>query len=237
MTDPSATVIIPAVGGPELAQSVKSVQQQTYSNTECFVVVDGPEYDQAVRDTLRGVDGVTVLTLPWNTGAGGYNGQYIRAAASMMVKTDYVLFLDQDNWFEPEHVDTCMTYVKRGVQWSHSLRRIVSKQGELLGTDDCESLGRWPIYLGEPHHMVDTSCYCVNREAAQKMSAAWLKLWGEDRQFYAALSQNYRSFACTGKYTVNYRLGGNEQSVNWEFFENGNAQQQQKYPNGFPWRK
>jgi glycosyltransferase involved in cell wall biosynthesis len=237
MTEPTATVIISAIGGPELAQAVQSVKSQTYQNTQCFVVIDGPEYDQAVRQTLSGVEGLTVLTLPWNTGAGGYNGQYIRAAASMMVKTDYVLYLDQDNWYEPTHVENCMALVKRGVQWCHSLRQIVSKNGTLLGTDDCESLGRWPIYLGEPHHMVDTSCYCVGREAAQKTASAWLKLWGEDRQFYAALSQNYRSFACTGRYTVNYRLGGNENSVNWEFFENGNAQQAVKYPQGFPWRK
>lgn len=237
MTDPSATVIIPALGGSELAQSVQSVLKQTYANTHCFVVVDGPEYDESVRNTLQGVDGLTILTLPWNTGAGGYNGQYIRAAASMMIKTDYVLYLDQDNWFEPQHVESCMTLVRRGLQWSHSLRQIVSKEGVLLGPDDCESLGRWPIYLGEPHHMVDTSCYCVNREAAQKMASAWLRLWGEDRQFYAALSQNFRSFACTGHYTVNYRLGGNAQSVNWEFFQNGNEQQRQKYPQGFPWKK
>jgi len=71
MTEPTATVIIAAIGGPELAQAVQSVKSQTYQNTTCFVVIDGPEYDQAVRQTLAGVDGLTVLTLPWNTGAGG----------------------------------------------------------------------------------------------------------------------------------------------------------------------
>jgi len=233
----SVLVVIPTTGSPHLYDAVRSVMNQTHDDVHCMVVIDGQEFDEPSRLILREFPSVTSLTLPWNTGAGGRNGQYIYASASMIMKQDYFCPLDQDNWYEPTHVENCMALVKRGVQWCHSLRQIVSKNGTLLGTDDCESLGRWPIYLGEPHHMVDTSCYCVAREAAQKTASAWLKLWGEDRQFYAALSQNYRSFACTGRYTVNYRLGGNENSVTWEFFENGNAQQAIKYPQGFPWRK
>jgi len=236
MTQPSAIVVIPTTGSNDLKQAVQSVKNQTYQNTHCLVVVDGPEFDAAARAHLSGVDNITIMTLPWNTGAGGYNGQRIYASVGNLVPHDYILYLDQDNYFEPTHVESCMGVVARGVSWCHSLRNIVSKAGDSLGQDNCESLGRWPTYQG-PYHLVDTSCYCVSKEIASKCGPAWLKLWGEDRQFFSVISKEYRSFACTGKYTVNYRLGGNPNSVTWDFFKQGNAEQLDKYHNGFPWVK
>jgi glycosyltransferase involved in cell wall biosynthesis len=239
MQTPKVFTVIPSTGRSTLAQAVASVKQQTY-HTECVVVVDGPQAEPAVREQLQGVDGITVFTLPWNTGGGGRNGQFVYASAGMWIPADYICYLDEDNWFEPQHVQDCMTVIGRGVKWCYSLRQIASPSGEVLGPDDCESLGRWPIYFStakQQHHMVDTSCYCVPRDVAQQASASWVQLWGEDRKFYTAVSQNWRSFACTGFSTVNYRLGGNAQSVNWDFFQNGNKLQQEKYPHGFPWRK
>ena len=235
----SVLVVIPTTGSPHLLDAVSSVVTQTYENTQCLVVVDGPEYQNITEEILREFpqDKVTIMTLPWNTGAGGYNGQYIYASAGMLMKQDYLCPLDQDNWYEAQHVETCMDLINRNVSWCHSLRNIVDKSGEFLGKDDCESLGRWGTWIDDKSHLVDTSCYCVSREIAQQAAPAWLKLWGEDRQFYSAVSHGYRNFACTGKYTVNYRLGGNPNSVKWEFFQQGNATQQQRYPHGFPWKK
>lgn len=234
---PSTVVIVPTVGSPELTQCVTSVLEQTYGNTTCLVVVDGVDFVPTVVERLAGISGYEMLTLPYNTGAGGHNGQRIRASIPALVPHDVVLFTDEDNWFESNHVETCVASLAQGSQWCYSLRQIASKEGKVLGPDNCESLGRWPVWVSDQHFMVDTSCYCLPREIAARMGPAWLTGgWGEDRQFYANLSRFFPDFACTGSYTVNYRLGGNPNSVNWEFFQQGNVKMAERYPEGLPWQ-
>ena len=65
----------------------------------------------------------------------------------------------------------------------------------------------------------------------------WHGKWGQDRVFAQVMMQNFPAFDCTGRYTVQYRLGGNEGSVTREFFEQGNAKMLQLYKSGFPWAR
>jgi len=51
------------------------------------------------------------------------------------------------------------------------------------------------------------------------------------------MTRHFTNFGCTGKYTVNYRLAGNEGSVRKEFFEFGNEQMKKQYNGVYPWRK
>jgi hypothetical protein len=85
--------------------------------------------------------------------------------------------------------------------------------------------------------MIDTNCYCIPREIAIKIASFWHSGWGEDRVIFNVLHNNFPNYECTGEYTVNYRLGGNEGSVNKEFFIHGNSLMMQKYNGKFPWRK
>jgi hypothetical protein len=52
-----------------------------------------------------------------------------------------------------------------------------------------------------------------------------------------ALKQHFPNFTCSKEYSLNYRLDGNENSVNKEFFDKGNAENEKQYPNGFPWKQ
>ena len=65
----------------------------------------------------------------------------------------------------------------------------------------------------------------------------WHGQWGQDRVFAQVMMQNFKAFDCTGRYAVQYCLGGNEGSVTKDFFEQGNAQMLQRYKRGFPWTK
>jgi hypothetical protein len=138
---------------------------------------------------------------------------------------------------DPTHVSTLIAAIeKNGWQWAHSLRKIVDKDGNYLCLDDCESLGKWPIYLSDQHNLVDTSCYCIKREVFQQISGAWHWGWGGDRRFLGAISQHFTSWGTSGVYTLNYRLDGNPNSVNKEFFDNGNAVMYGRYNGSYPWR-
>lgn len=233
----SATVIIPTTGAPELSKAIESVLNQTYDTT-CYVVIDGEQNYGKTSWQLASYGGrVKYASLPINVGANGFYGHRVYAAFTHLINTDYVLYLDQDNWFDNNHVKTCVdTIEKNDLDWSYALRAITNKDGVNLTFDNCESLGKWPVFSGDYHH-IDTNCYCIKTSVAIKLSQAWHGGWGQDRVWFRALSQHFPKFDVTGKYTVNYRLAGNEGSVKKEFFEYGNAIMNERYNGVFPWRK
>jgi glycosyltransferase involved in cell wall biosynthesis len=234
----TATIVIAATGSNELTKAVESALAQDHTDTRVWVVIDGPAFTNAVDTVIAPFrDRLHVLQLPENTGANGFYGHRIYAAVSHLVNTDYVLYLDQDNWFDNNHVSTQIAAIERnGWQWGHSLRKIADKHGNYLCLDDCESLGKWPIYLSNEHHLVDTSSFCIRRDVVTQIGSVWHWGWGGDRRFLSAISQHFPQWGTTGKYTLNYRLDGNPNSVNKEFFDNGNSIMYGRHNGNYPWR-
>lgn len=237
MSEKSALIVIPTTGAATLEDAVNSAVSQTYQHTEVWVIIDGPGFKAAAENTLKKFPAVKSMVLPANTGANGYYGHRIYAAVSYLFDHDYVLYLDQDNWFEPEHVETMINACETNKwQWCYSLRKIYDATGRYVCDDDCESLGRWPIYLSDRHHLVDTSSYCIHKDVIVNLAPAWYSGWGGDRRFYSIITAHVKEFGCTGRPTTCYRLDGNEKSVNADFFIKGNEIMRQRYPGGFPWR-
>ena len=236
----SATVIIPTTGSPELKLAVESVLMQNTSNVTCYVVVDGSQNYEKTYDVLEpylDLDRLKISQLPINVGANGFYGHRVYAAFTHLVNSKYVLYLDQDNWFDHDHVRTCIkTIEQQNLDWCYSLRSIYDKDGNFLVNDNCESLGKWPVFSGDYSH-IDTNCYCLKTEVAVKLCQVWHGGWGQDRVWYNVLSQHVPRYDTTGKFTVNYRVGGNEGSVKKEFFEYGNKIMNDKYNGAFPWKK
>ena len=234
----SATVIIPTTGSSEVRNAIDSVLNQSYT-TQCYVIVDGEEnYDRAknIIDDYTHDERFRVCYLPINVGAKGFYGHRIYAAFTHLIDTDYVMWLDQDNWLYQSHVAKCIeTIQKRNLDWFYSLRQIYNKEGKFVCFDDCESLGKWQTYHGIHH--IDTNSYCVKTEIAIKLASAWHGGWGQDRVFLSAISQHFPKWDCTNEYTTCYRVDGGKGSVNAEFFMNGNEVMNKKYNGVFPWRK
>jgi glycosyltransferase involved in cell wall biosynthesis len=234
----SATVIIPTTGVPEVVDAVKSVLNQTYP-TDCYVVIDGDDHVDKAVELLKQFDGnerFHLTALPINVGAKGFYGHRIYAAFTHLINTDYVMWLDQDNWLANRHVQECVdTIESRNLEWCYSLRQIHHKGGEFAAFDDCESLGKWQSYHGVNH--IDTNCYCVKTDVATKIASVWHGGWGQDRVFLSTIAQYFPKFDCTNEYTVHYRVDGGRGSVTSEFFENGNKIMNDKYKGVYPWRK
>jgi len=235
----SATVIIPTTGGPELDMAIKSVLNQTYEDTMCYVVCDGDKYRGKVKtitDNYLGNKNFKVCFLPENVGAAGFYGHRVYAAFTHLINTDYVLYLDQDCWMHSYHVKQCIDVIEsQNLDWAYSLRTICDKDGMTICEDNCESLGLWPSYVGPSH--IDTNCYCIKTKIAIAVANAWHGGWGQDRVFLNHLAHNFHRFNCTKDYTVFYRVGGNEGSVTPEFFIKGNEVMKQKYNGEFPWQE
>lgn len=232
----TTTVIIPTIGSSTLVQAVDSVLKQT-QQTICHVVVDGQQYWQPVKDLLvdRTNPNLKISFINENVGGGGFYGHRIYAAFTHLVNTEYLCYLDQDNWLDADHVEKCLeTLSDTTLQWCYSLRKIYKNQ-ELICNDDCESLGKYQTYHGINH--IDTNAYFLRREKVLQFASVWHGGWGQDRVFYDVLKTMLPNYDCTGQYTLNYRVDGNAGSVNTNFFINGNRVMQDRYKGDFPWRK
>ena len=234
----SAVVIIPTTGENSVIKAIDSCLQQDYKNLTVLIVVDGENFKSKFKsNTLKydfSNDNIKVVYLSENVGANGFYGHRIYAAFSNLINQDYVFFLDQDNWFEPDHVSSMISRLETSnSQWVYSLRNICSKDGNFLIQDNCESLGKWKAWTNCYH--IDTNCYCLTKNVAIAISSAWYGGWGQDRVVLKALMDYFPNFECSGKYTVNYRIDGNAGSVSKEFFEEGNSKQKLIYNENFPW--
>ena len=101
------------------ARAVKSVLDQTYPGVRALVVIDGPNFLPAWNETKSRLadnphlDRLDVVALAENTGGGGFYGHRIYAAFPHLVNEDTVFFLDQDNWYEPDHVASLIEVLQR----------------------------------------------------------------------------------------------------------------------------
>jgi len=231
----NALVITPTVYGEHFSDAIQSVADQTHLATDMLCVLDGV----SDSDFPYNIDfPITVMELPWNVGKDGGNwyGHRVYASIPKLIpeKYEYIFFLDEDNTFEPNHVESCIEAIEKNdkLDFVHSLRRVVDKDGNFLCNDDCESLGRYPIMGKTGHHLIDTSSYCFKRDFIRKTCHFWDSGWGGDRRYLASIinTMGWDTMGQTGEYTLNYRLDGNEGSVTKEFFLEGNKETKEDRP-------
>jgi glycosyltransferase involved in cell wall biosynthesis len=228
-------VVTPTIASEHLKQCLDSVSKQTYKNLTHYVFVDGKDHHIDVQlETLK-QDKVKTIILEENVGKGWY-GHRVYAACSFLVNADIICYLDEDNWIEPNHVESLVEVIRKGNDWAYSLRNIYNKDGKYLCQDNCESLGKWPVYFDEKTYHIDTSSFAIKKDVAVRVGHSWYGKWGADRQFFHTLKKHFPKFDCNRNYTLNYRLDGNENSVKEDFFTKGNEVTRKKYDD-YPWTK
>lgn len=241
----SVLVITPTTGSLDVIDAIKSVTNQTYENVEHLLVVDGSKFSSDADRTLNDAGIFTCgkirrADIPYNTGGKGYYGHRVMAAFSHLADHDYIMFLDQDNWYEPDHVQSLVEECERhNYEWTYSLRNIFNKNKEFICQDNCESLGRYPAYINEQAFLIDSSSYCFTNNFIRMTGHLWDFGWGADRRFYSIVKDQmqHKNYGSNNKHTLNYRLGGNEGSVTDGFFFEGNRQMNQRYNGVYPWTK
>ena len=228
-------VITPTTGKDTVMKAIESVAQQTIP-TEHLIVEDGKDVEKKGLwrfELLLGSSNAEIITLPENVGGNGWYGHRVYAAMPLMVNADYILFLDEDNWFEPNHVETMINKIKsKDLMWAYSLRRICDERGQYVLDDDCESLGRYPTFYDHLLNFVDTNCYCFRRDYLVNVAHNFYGQWGADRPFYKAAASGLPAFGCTGEATVNYRAPERLLGM----FREGNEAMKKAYGEELPWR-
>jgi len=240
-----AVVITPTTGLPELAKAIQSVALQG-DGVEHWVVVDGIQYAEKALEILKAnpQPQLKIIILPENTGMpqnhfwkleSGFYGHRIYASMAGLVNADYTFFLDEDNWYEPDHVRSMVEGMQvHKFDWVYSLRNIVDKEGNFICTDDCDSLGIFPNQTNI--NFVDMNCYGFKTEFLLKLQHVFYRdTYHCDREVFKqafAASEKPTSFGGTGRYTVNYRCTKDGQR---QWFLDGNNKMQKLYTT-FPWR-
>lgn len=248
----SVCVVTATTGKPTLRRAIESVLNQTHKDVRCLVVVDGSDFYGEAGEVLYGPDGtdvdwmghrVDVLILPQNTGANGYVCHRIYAAMPFLVNQDFVCYLDDDNWLEPEHIENCVEACKSGpLDWCFTMRNIWH-EGKFLCVDECESVGLWPTWHDPRAHHIDTNCYFFRREVACGLPMFWNRpqmvgnqiMESPDTTICNVLRNEEAKYAMIAKPTVNYTLGSRDISPKPEFFLRGNVEFRKRYDERLPW--
>jgi glycosyltransferase involved in cell wall biosynthesis len=221
---PSVAIVTATTGRGTLVQTIASVAAQTYPNLTHYIFVDNPGADLPPGD-------YEALWLPHPTGKNGLMNGPILGASTFLCTEDFICFLDDDNWIEPDHVESLVAAIQDKA-YAYCLRNIMDRDGTFFMRDDGEAIG---------HHgdLVDMNCFLFKREVAQGVAPLFVKTTGTlnicDRHIWALLREHNTPYATTGKYTVNYRLGG-QGGAGKSFFFLRNIVKRSQNPDGFPWR-
>ena len=235
---PLVTVITPTTGAPYLRQAIESVKNQTYDNIQHLVVVDGQPKGRVIAREYPHID---LIDLPYPTGTDRFNGHRIYGASVYLAKGDLVCFLDEDNYYDYTHIESLVDVIQRGNDWAYSLRKIVDKDGNHVCLDDCESLGKWESCIGD--YFVDVGCFFLPKMIAIQTSPIWYRKAREpgvpevDRMLTHVLRNNNLKYDTNANYSLNYRTGNTQLSVQSEFFLQGNKKMLEKYNGDLPWSK
>ena len=232
-------VVIPTIGAQHLEQCIDSVLNQTHKDTVIYLFKDG--LDVKIPSFVNNIPNIKQIHLDENVGKGWY-GHRVYAACSFLVNADIICYLDEDNFYEPEHVQNLVETISKGNSWAYSLRNIVDKNGEFNCTDDCESLGKWTSVINDK--FFDVNCFMIPKMAAIHFSPYWYRRARHpqeqpevDRILSPFMMQNFKKFDTNGEYTVNYRVASRADSVQDVFFIEGNEVMKQRMNGEYPWRK
>ena len=216
------------IGRPELALAIKSVQNQTYP-CKHYVFVDGNIFWDKAKPILEQFPDVIPIYLPMNTGKNGILNGAINATAAFLVEEDIICYLDDDNQLREDHIESLMNVIEQGADFAYSLRAFYDSNHQFICRDDYESLGNWntksDIFVdvkiediqqqlhftfNEINGHIDTNCYAVPREVAQKTAYGWNTPLIGDRSFLSALKSLGLISQTSGKYTVKYTVDFNK---------------------------
>lgn len=242
---PLITIITPTTGNPHLAKAVQSVENQTYENIQYLVVIDGNKRFINTSEVLETIDckRYETIVLPKATGYDQYNGHRIYGAMTYIAEGEFLCFLDEDNWYEPNHIESLVETLHEKT-WAYSLRKIVDQGNNFICNDDCESLGKWKSVLND--HFVDVGCYILPKKIALQFSPGWYRRARNphdqpevDRLLSHILFTQIpkEEVDTNGQYTLNYRVASRTDSVQAEFFKRGNEQMKNIMNGEYPWRK
>ena len=213
-------IVVVTVVRTTLVQAIRSVFAQHFEGRiQIMLGVDRWEGERALVEQLQRESpshvALTVLDLGYSTSqrnGGIYPSHYggaLKTILSYASNSRYVTYLDDDNWYAPDHLATMRSAVS-GKAWAFSLRHFVdARSGDVLCADTWESMGPGRgVYGPAQGGFVDTNCYLIDKLACNDVFPEWAMTrfaggTGGDRQVLEKLRS--RPWGTNGAHTLFYR--------------------------------
>jgi hypothetical protein len=208
---------------PTLLAAVRSVFAQDFrGRVQVLIGIDRVVGSRDVLDAIRAECpsnmAITVCDPGYSTAkrnggvASSPNGGSMPAVLSWLAHARYLAYLDDDNWWAPDHLSSLHMTIRTGVGWAYSDRWLVrASDDQPLAIDRWMSAGAGRgLFKDRIGGMVDTNCLLIDRERAGDVLWRWShsfhpKRGDHDRQIFKALLRKEPS-AATGRATVYYRI-------------------------------
>lgn len=232
-------VVIQTVMRDTLTQAVRSVFRQTFPGSiQILIGVDRGMSHPAIIERLIAECpermAITVVDLGYSTSekyGGIYSCHYggaLRTILSYAANSRRVAYLDDDDWFAPEHIETLLKAL--GDQaWAWSGRWFVDRStGDVLCRDTWESVGPGAgVYAQTYGGFVCPSSLIIDKIACHNALPEWSIGQpphgnAEDRRFLLTLLRIAKGVA-SGQFTTYYRveLNGMHPFLTWHFHKAG----------------
>ncbi|MBP1762745.1 MAG: hypothetical protein H6Q64_2287, partial [Firmicutes bacterium] len=131
MSDIEATIIIPTFGRADfIIWALKSVQQQTITGIEIFVIGDGAS--PVTKDIVAGEASHDSRIRFFDHPKGERNGERYRHQAIIQSKGKIICYLGHDDLWFPEHVESMLLLLK-DADFGHSMHTYISVDGTIQG--------------------------------------------------------------------------------------------------------
>ena len=203
-------VVIPTVLRPALQHALRSVfVQDLIGRVQVLVGVDVPTGDLSLLDAVcaeRPEHCVVQVFYPgYSTSVrhGGLvrakSGGVLRCILSYLANSPYVAYLDDDNWWRPDHL-RLLRDALRQADWAFSLRWFVHPVSRrTICVDRWESVGpNRGMFRDRFGGFVDPNCLMVNKVTCEAVLPWWNrplrgdeKGMSEDRSVFAALCRSF----------------------------------------------
>jgi hypothetical protein len=219
-----AAVVMPTILRPEIRDALHSIFAQDFDGRiHVLVGVDKLGGDLSLLDSVcadRPPNCVVQVFYPgYSTAArhGGLSaagcGGVLRCILSYIANSPYVAYLDDDNWWRPDHLRSLRAALTQ-VDWAFSLRWFVHpRTRQPICVDQWESVGPdRGIFQKRFGGFVDPNCLMLNKVTCEAVLPQWnrplpgdMRGMSEDRNVFAGLRKFFRG-APTNQPTVFYRI-------------------------------
>lgn len=215
-------VVTPTIIRPQLDKAVRSVFNQDFDGRIQMLV--GLDYPCGNKEDLWALQiqapnhiQLDVLHLGYSTRAdkGGlyysYGGGALRSILTLAANARYVAYLDDDCWFESNHISSLMDLItSRELDWVYSKRRpFYTETGKPVPH---ENIGELPE--------IDTNCFLIDKLSCHDAILGWTSVvkkepWDDVEPFKQALQRGRdKRYAGTGMETTCYGLTPESPSYN-----------------------
>jgi hypothetical protein len=219
-----AAVVIRTILRPEPADAFRSIfAQDLGGRIHVLIGIDKPAADLSMLDAVceaRPPNYLVQVFYPGYSTArrhGGLSaagdGGALRCILSYLANSPYVAYLDDDNWWRPDHLRLLRAALDRA-NWAYSLRWFVHTLSRRpICVDQWESVGPGQgVFRERFGGFVDPNCLMLNKLACEAVQPLWSRPLpgnpmgiGGDRNIFAALSRYY-SGAGTSQLTAFSKL-------------------------------